>query len=353
MTRKIVRHSILTALILIATCSAAPSPLILTSPDILSSSSIDTFGNVDPLSTDHNAFLSNPDAFGSGLGVNVSDFGLSGPGSLDPISSSAAVGYFADPTSAFLSSGGVGVGDVGVQSNLDNFEPPTQVVPSQRVHLASETEVTPTTGVFPNLIFQPAIQLYDPLVNNFQTYGVGPAYTNGYAGAGRNGGLGGATLFEKRQLVGGSMGSAGPVGGPIGGGLAGGGAFGPSPMGGPMGLPPTIVNGAPTDVSTDTLIQPIVNIQPHALQPIPVPVSTPYDYPVPVGVPVPVRPIGPVGGGGWVGSDCDWGKWGSGWHGGDDCDDDRGKNHWGNSWGGGGGWGDDCDWGWGNDWSGW
>ncbi|KAF9125497.1 hypothetical protein BGW39_007343 [Mortierella sp. 14UC] len=344
MARKIVRHSILAALVLIAACSAVPSPFIA-SPDLASVDPLN--GTIDPLGTGSYTtdLLSSPaDAFRTNLGLAGSDLGLNA--SIDPIASATAMGDFSDPTaalfggptSALLSGDVAGGGGGGV---LDSLVPPTQVVPSQRVHLASETKVTPTTGVFPNLIFQPAIQLYDPLVNNFQTYGVGPAYTNGYAGGS---GLGVAS-FKKRQLAGGPVGLSGPSG--LSGGPAGG-AFGPGPIGGAiggsMGTPPVIVNGAPTNVATDTLIQPIVNIQPHALQPVPVPISAPYDYPVPVGVSVPVGPVGPVGSiGGWGGNDCDWGKWGGRRHGGKDCDDDW---SWGNNWGG--GWGDDCDWGWGN-----
>ncbi|KAG0288657.1 hypothetical protein BGZ96_007574 [Linnemannia gamsii] len=281
MTCTFVRHSLLVAIALIVVCSAAPAPvpLHISDPDLGS------------LGSD---LLANPDEFGSALGAlgrasTPSDL-LSGGAGLDsfvsPIQVGGAGGDLVDPAfSSDLLNGGTGVGIDSVAAPADQF------VPSQTVHLSSQTEIVPTTGVFPNLIFQPAIQLYDPLVNNFQTYGVGPAFTNSYA-VGRLGGGGlGLASFEKRQI--GPMGPPGPVSPALGG-------FGP---GGPMGSPPTIVNGAPADVSTDQLIRPIVNIQPHALQPVPVPVGTPYDYPVPVGVSV---PVGPVGGGGW-------GKWGGGW----------------------------------------
>ncbi|KAG0208935.1 hypothetical protein BGX33_005973 [Mortierella sp. NVP41] len=345
MARKLVRHSILAALALAAACSAPP-PYLLSSLDLSSSA--------DPTTTSGSGLDSEPswptlDADPSDNPPNAtlgSFAGFDRTGFFDdPVSAAAPEGGFpadpnADPSSLLLSVRG-GDGD-----DLDTFAPPTQTVPTQTVHLASETEVTPTTGVFPNLIFQPAIQLYDPLVNNYQTYGAGPAYTSGYAGGsagdagGGGGGLGlasfqklqlahgsGLASFKKRQLAGDPrpMGPQGPGGAGFGGP---GGPEGPGGPGGPGGPYSTIVNGAPTDVSTDTLIRPIVNIQPHALTPIPVPVSAPYEYPVPVGVSVPVKPHGPVG-------KC--GKW-------DDCK--WGGSTWGD-WGGGGGWGDDCDWNWG------
>ncbi|KAF9912919.1 hypothetical protein EC991_007532 [Linnemannia zychae] len=344
MTRKIVCHSILAALVLIAVCSAVPSPLI--SADNLSST-VDLIGTGSYPAD----FLSSSDgAFGSDLGLGEFDLGLSV--SIDSIPSTAVMQDFANRTSVLLSEDVAGEG-----GDLYSPVPPTQVVPSERVHLASETAITPTTGVFPNLIFQPAVQLYGPVINNFQAYGADSAYTNGFAASS---GLGVAS-FKKRQLAGGLMSPLGP--GSLVGSSAGG-AFGHIPIagsgfGGPIGSPPVIVNGAPTDVATDTLIQPIVNIQPHALQPVPVPVSAPYDYPVPVGVSVPVGPIG-----GWGSSDSGWGEWGSGWHGGGDCDGNCDGNRWGNDWWGDGwgsgwkggwgsgwkgGWGNDCDWDWSND----
>lgn len=351
MTRKFVRHSLLAALALVAVYSAAPAPaplpLLLTDPNSAPLGSVGSHGFLGTSGLDPTDLLTSPDAFGSNLGAldsTPSDL-LSGGGGFDSFASPIQVGGtggLVDPgfSSGFLSgggdlaspaftpdllSGGLGAGPDSIVT------PPDQVVPSQTAQLTSETDVVPITGVYPKLTFQPAIQLYNPLVNNFQTYGVGPAYTNGFAG---RGGLGLAS-FKKRQLGGMPMGPSGPVGGP-------------------GGSPPTTVNGAPTDVSTDTLIQPIVNIQPHALQPVPVPVSQPYDYPVPVGVSVPVGPIGPVGpvggGGGWDG-DCDLGKWGGGWRGGE-CDG-WGSNSWGsgglwggNSWGN-CPWGEDCDGDWG------
>ncbi|KAF8948472.1 hypothetical protein BGZ47_004648 [Haplosporangium gracile] len=336
MTRKFVRHSLLAALALVAVCSTAPAP----SPLLLADSDLGSLGSLGTTGLNPTGLVASPDAFGSDLGTldltSTSDL-LSGGSGLDsfasPIQVGGAGGLVDSAFTPDLLSGRVGEDLIdpafppdllsgGVGTGLDSIAaPPDQVVPSQTVQLTSETDVVPTTRVHPNLIFQPAIQLYDPLVNNFQTYGVGPAYPRNFAG---RGGFG-LALFKKRQLGEGPMSLVGPVGGP-------------------SGAPPTIVNGAPTDVSTDTLIRPTVNIQPHALQPVPVPVSQPYDYPVPVGVSV---PVGPVGGGGCWGGDCNWGKWG-GWCG-DDCDSWGGS-----SWGGGGPWGgnswvggssgDDCDW---------
>ncbi|KAG0309088.1 hypothetical protein BGZ97_013164, partial [Linnemannia gamsii] len=182
MTRKFVHHSLLAAIALIAVCSAAPAPLplLLSDPDPGSLGSLGTSGH-DP--TD---LLANSGAFGSNLGATLNptstSSGLLSEGAgLDGFPSpiqvgGAAGGDLINPAfSSDLLNGGAGVG-------LDSIAtPPDLAVPSQTVHLGSETEIVPTTGVFPNLIFQPAIQLYDPLINNFQTYGVGPAFTNGYA----------------------------------------------------------------------------------------------------------------------------------------------------------------------------
>jgi hypothetical protein len=338
MTRKVVRHSIIAALAFITACSALPSPLI-TSPGLASADTLSGSAVLDIGSYTTDLFSNPADPFGINQSLTESDLGLNTL--IDPIPvrdfGDSTTALLDDPISALLSgdiAGGGGRGERGRRGEaLDSLMPPTQVVPSQRVHLASETEVTPTTSIFPNLTFQPSIRLYDPLINDFQTYGVGPEYTNEYLGD--SGGFDVAP-FKKRQIA---------------GGLAGG-AFGPSPIGGgdvssPMGSPPFIVNGIPTDVTTDTLIQPIVNIQPHTLQPVPIPVSAPYNYPVPIGVSVPVGSIEPVGfPGGWGSNDYDWGKWGGGWHGSRDCDDDW---NWGEGWRG--GWDDDYDWGWDNDYN--
>ncbi|KAF9581997.1 hypothetical protein BGW38_000795 [Lunasporangiospora selenospora] len=66
----------------------------------------------------------------------------------------------------------------------------------------------------------------------------------------------------------------------------------------------------PTGIVTDTLIQPLITIQPHAIEPFPVPVSSPYTVPVPfsVGVPYPVRQ-----GWDWSGSGFGDSHWGRGW----------------------------------------
>ncbi|KAG0370221.1 hypothetical protein BGZ54_007232 [Gamsiella multidivaricata] len=181
----------------------------------------------------------------------------------------------------------------------------SQVLPKQSISLGSETNIIPTTGVFPNLVFQPAIQLYDPIVSDFQTYGMnvlgGP---NGPLGGPASGLVESAPGFEapaeflpgtigslaKRQLVPTIPAVPGPAG--------------------RSASPPNIISGAPNDISTDTLIQPIVNIQPHALQPVPVPVSTPYNVPVPVGVPV-SSPGAGFRGDEVLGNTCDWYDYGS------------------------------------------
>ncbi|KAF9353246.1 hypothetical protein BGX26_008992 [Mortierella sp. AD094] len=168
----------------------------------------------------------------------------------------------------------------------------TQVIPQQDIQVGSETDVYPVTGVYPSLIYRPAIQLYDPLVNNFQSYGAyNPLDDNsdyGYGDYPDDGSSyldnGPAGIINKRQVPTGPSGQSGGV------------------------------VGAPSDISTNTVIQPIVRIQPHALQPVPVPVSQPYTVPVPVGVSVPWQKRcfpGPcddcTGRFDW-GDDCDWGR---------------------------------------------
>ncbi|KAF9922297.1 hypothetical protein FBU30_007607 [Linnemannia zychae] len=271
MARKVFHHSILAALFVVTVCFAAPSSFIPTIPGDLDSTPINV---MDPSN-----LVANLGALGSDLN-NV----------FDPANTT---GNLADSS----------LNPPDINLGLDSLAMPTlapssaTVVPSQTVQLASETDVVPITGVYPNLIFQPAIQLYDPLINDFQTFGTGPIYTNGYADFGRSS----STLLKKRQLP--------PQNGPLDSllrpGIAFEAGYGPDLIGRHPMNPPTIVNSDPVDVSTDTLIQPIVNIQPHALEPVPVPVSTLYNYPVPVGVSVPL--------GGWRGShwgdnswECNW-----------------------------------------------
>ncbi|KAF9896443.1 hypothetical protein BX616_007438 [Lobosporangium transversale] len=161
--------------------------------------------------------------------------------------------------------------------------PPPPVVPQQDVQIESQTDIISTTGVFPKLIFRPAVQLFDPMVTHYQNSNNIPfsfplplpfpfsnsaaapaiAYNDDLDDPTNDFYLSSAppslppTSFRKRQL--------GP-------------ASGPDPAG---------VIGSSSSVSVDTLIKPIVTVQPHALQPVAVPVSQPYNYPVPVGVPVP------------------------------------------------------------------
>ncbi|KAK3825369.1 MAG: hypothetical protein J3Q66DRAFT_436460 [Benniella sp.] len=178
-----------------------------------------------------------------------------------------------------------------------------QILPQQDIQIASETNVVPTTGVFPKLIFQPAIQLFDPLVSSYPSFGSimatgiqgsgllpNPGPFMGAAGAvpfmgmlpGGDGGGGGGGIAAQSPLP--SPGAVGGGGSPVGmfkkrqlesglGGVAAGSI-------GATGAGRGIV-GTPSGISTDMLIQPIVTIQPHALQPVPVPVSQPYSYPVP------------------------------------------------------------------------
>ncbi|KAG0215099.1 hypothetical protein BGX28_000804 [Mortierella sp. GBA30] len=233
-------------------------------------------------------------------------------------------------------------------------DPLTQTMPQHAVQLGSDTVITPTTGVFPQLIYRPGIQIYDPLVNDYQTYGEYPGnydyrgylgfsrYTGGYGSdlgfRGYDSGYSGQsgetpydgpnTGFKKRHL-----GLSGPVC-PAAGlpefspglGSISSGRYGPSA--GATSCPSGIV-GAPSGIAKDTLIRPIVSIQPYASEPVPVPVSQPYNYPVPVGVSVPWCESGydrSWGGDGdfnkcsscgWGHRDCDWdnsGNWG-GWGG--------------------------------------
>ncbi|KAI8596783.1 hypothetical protein EDD21DRAFT_438328 [Dissophora ornata] len=80
----------------------------------------------------------------------------------------------------------------------------SQVVPQQDVQVGSETDVVPTTGVFPNLVFQPAIQLFDPVVSNFQTYGSG-------IGSGAAPSVSSGTFSKRRDGCGSSAVPTGPL----------------------------------------------------------------------------------------------------------------------------------------------
>ncbi|KAF8978999.1 hypothetical protein BGZ46_005936 [Entomortierella lignicola] len=171
----------------------------------------------------------------------------------------------------------------------------TQVIPQQNVQIGSETGVYPVTGVYPSLIYQPAVQLYNPLVNNYQSSDPYDPFNNG--GNGFDSSYPGdtplgvnpdpASLINKRQV---SVGPNAQSGGVV---------------------------GTPSDVSTNTLIEPIVTIQPHAFQPVPVPVSQPYTVPVPVGVSVPGYKRCLEG----LYDDCHYGcKWGDDSDCGNDCD---------------------------------
>lgn len=248
----IFRCSLAVALALVTACIAAPSPTLLFSrQDLAGSSAVlgpaATAGDADP---------------GDLSGVNVA-------------------------------------GDVPVASS--------QALPQQSVQLGSETDIVPVTGVYPQVVYQPAIQIYDPDVSDFQTYGGrGGVYggcSNGMYG-GSVGGLGNDAV-DMGDLA--PSGVVGPDGGlykrqlgPLGGGIVGGpagplgvGAAGFGGPGGPgAGGPPSSIVGALSGISTNTVIQPIVSIQPHAYQPVPILVSQPYNYPVPVGVSVPAFPFG-------------------------------------------------------------
>ncbi|KAF9158882.1 hypothetical protein BGX20_003194, partial [Mortierella sp. AD010] len=66
----------------------------------------------------------------------------------------------------------------------------SQVVPPQDISVGSETGVFPVTGVYPSLIYRPAIQLYDPLVS-FQSSDDGSSDFDIYGGYGDYGSYGG------------------------------------------------------------------------------------------------------------------------------------------------------------------
>lgn len=217
---------------------------------------------------------------------------------------------------------------------------PPHVLPQQDVHIGSETDVVPTTGVFPKLIFQPAIQLFDPLVSSYPSFG--SIMTTGIQGSGLfpnadpSMGAAGVTPFMGMLPGGGGGIASQPLPPSLPGAMGGGGPpvgmfkkrqLGSGLGGVPPGSPSAVgtsreIVGTPSGVSTDMLIQPIVTIQPHALQPVPVPVSQPYSYPVPVTVPAP-----------WFGSQCDGAgcgtcKWGGGGGCWGCCNDNGGWGKW-------------------------
>ncbi|KAF9427478.1 hypothetical protein BGZ94_004813 [Podila epigama] len=244
--------------------------------------------------------------------------------------------FLGDPVGASAAADLVPAGSAAAIDSASTTSPST-VVPVDSVLVGSETNVVPITSVYPHLFYRPEIDVFGPLVRDHSflgDLGVGGigdlGGIGGLGGIGSIGGMGdplGGGLF-KRQLGGMGRVGGGPFGvgpGGIGGGLGpvGGGVGGA--IGGPIGGPPNSFAGAPSSMITDTLIQPQVSIQPHALEPVPVPVSTPYDFPVPVGVPAPV-PVFPS-------------KWGCNW--GDiDCDRRRrGRKHRDCDWND-----DDCDW---------
>ncbi|KAF9964365.1 hypothetical protein BGZ70_006567 [Mortierella alpina] len=246
-------------------------------------------------------------------------------GAVDPLSDSMYGSL--DPSFAAPFEGG----DVGSADVL------TQTIPQNTVQLGSDTIITPTTAVLPQLIYRPGIEIHSPVVHDFQAY---DRYPGGYGYDGYYGGLHGDHYGSPYAYGGdysgnyssdygndygidycGGYGSdySGDYGGDYGGdynsdytggfmsdpfssGLQkrqlrpasrpsrSGPAFGNRPSDASC---PSGIAGCPSGISKDTLIQPIVSIQPYASAPVPVPVSEPYDYPVPVGVSVP-----------WCDSDC-------------------------------------------------
>ncbi|KAI1309738.1 hypothetical protein EDD11_003990 [Mortierella claussenii] len=263
---------------------------------------------------------------------DIDNYSASGPGETSADSWSD---YGADYGGG--SGGSYGYGSLDLNGPLTIPTASSQMIPQQDITVGSQTDVVPTTGVFPNLIFRPHIQLYDPLVNNYHMdrsdyhegydngndygndYGNGSygndnysggeeyGFDNGYGGSGSGGHIlesGGydagesdvlntfsgsgsqMTMMTKRQL---SLVPPGP------------------------GSPGFV--GKPSGMTTETLIKPIVRIQPHSLQPVPVPVSQAYPVPVPVGVSVPYSSgVGTCGFEG-AGFGDDWaagGGWGAG-----------------------------------------
>ncbi|KAF9571684.1 hypothetical protein EC968_000281 [Mortierella alpina] len=238
----------------------------------------------------------------------------------------------------------------------------TQTVPRNTVQLGSDTVIIPTTAVLPQLIYRPGIEIHGPVVRDYQTCGQHPGgyehsgpYGDPYGGyCGRpygcdyGGAYGSDYGYDYGDEYGGDYGNdyGGDYGGDYTSGYDGGlmgGAFASSlkkrqlrPAAPPSRSDPVFgsrpgdascpsgIVGCPSGISKDTLIQPIVSIQPYASAPVPVPVSEPYDYPVPVGVSVPwcdsscnscgghdndcgFKKCNSYGGG----QSCDWGNWGN------------------------------------------
>ncbi|KAF9960097.1 hypothetical protein BGZ72_007931 [Mortierella alpina] len=276
-------------------------------------------------------------------------------GAVDPLSNSLY--GLSDPSLAAPFGGG----DIGTADALN------QAIPQSSVQLGSDTIIVPTTAVLPQLIYRPGIEIHGPVVHDYQTYGrypgdygYGGPYSDPYGDPysdyydrfnGGGYGHGSDYVGDYNYHYGGNYGGSHSDYGRDYGGVYGGdyneGVMGDSFAGGlkkrqlgPAGRPgrsgpsfgsrpsdtscPSGIVGCPSGISKDTLIQPIVSIQPYASAPVPVPVSQPYDYPVPVGVSVPwcdsgcsscgshgddygFKQCGGCGGG----KGCDWGNWGN------------------------------------------
>ncbi|KAG0254046.1 hypothetical protein DFQ27_007081 [Actinomortierella ambigua] len=181
----------------------------------------------------------------------------------------------------------------------------SQVVQAPPVELDHQVLIQPETSVIPVSRLQPIINIAPPIIH------IDPFYDSLY------GGYTGAGLFDNYGMNAGILGGLYGYGGgdsldygglPLSGGpgltgaplmkrqLGGGSAFGG------LGGPSTLVGGGPapfgagsggmnTGLATDTVIQPIVNIETYTPAPVPVSNPIPYQYPVPysVGTPFPVR----------------------------------------------------------------
>ncbi|KAG0236651.1 hypothetical protein BGW42_003067 [Actinomortierella wolfii] len=189
---------------------------------------------------------------------------------------------------------------------------PVVQVPSAK--LGHEVLIQPETNVLPISRLQPIVNIARPIIQVDPFY-AGLAADIGYGGLdflGRNyrlganaeilpfyyeGAVGGedlilteGPLMKKRQLSDSAIeslrrGSAGAYGGPMNIDAA-------SPIGGSGPLPAVPGSSRPDDgLTSETVIQPIVNIEAYTPASIPVANPIPYQYPVPysVGVPYPIR----------------------------------------------------------------
>ncbi|KAF9970394.1 hypothetical protein BGZ73_006885 [Actinomortierella ambigua] len=195
------------------------------------------------------------------------------------------VGLGADGPASVLSDTGLAAAGASPAASASS-----QVVQTPSVELDHQVLIQPETSVLPVSRLQPIINIARPIIHIDPFYG---SLAGGFGGFGVLGNYGMNAGFGDVPYGYGDGGLLGYEALPTAEGPS---FIGPTLMkrqlgGGPALGGPTGNAGASAGLATDTLIQPIVNIE--AFSPLPVPVKNPipYQYPVPysVGTPFPVR----------------------------------------------------------------